>query len=304
MNRGEKMKYYIGVDLGGTNLRVAKIDENGKIIQECKDISEAHKGIDTVVLKMIKMIKSIENYQECLGVGCAIPGPVDKTKNISTLSTNVPGMAYSDFYKLMEKELGLPVYLDNDVNAAALGEAMLGAGKNEEIVYYITISTGIGGGLVINKKVHGGRLGYAGEVANIIIDRNREKHNHLNIGAVENEASGLAIIRKASELYGRKFDSAKELFDLCVEGDEKAVNLVNELAYDIAVMLSSVAHIIDPHIFVFGGGVMKSKDIFFPKVHEYFKTLVHEKMREVKFSVAELEEPGIIGAAMLVKERM
>lgn len=298
------MKYYIGVDLGGTNLRVAKIDENGKIIQECKDISEAHKGIDTVVLKMIKMIKSIENYQECLGVGCAIPGPVDKTKNISTLSTNVPGMAYSDFYKLLEKELGLPVYLDNDVNAAALGEAMLGAGKNEEIVYYITISTGIGGGLVINKKVHGGRLGYAGEVANIIIDRNREKHNHLNIGAVENEASGLAIIRKASELYGRKFDSAKELFDLCVEGDEKAVNLVNELAYDIAVMLSSVAHVIDPHIFVFGGGVMKSKDIFFPKVHEYFKTLVHEKMREVKFSVAELEEPGIIGAAMLVKERM
>lgn len=304
MSRGEKMKYYIGVDLGGTNLRVAKIDENGKIIQECKDISEAHKGIDTVVLKMIKMIKSIENYQECLGVGCAIPGPVDKTKNISTLSTNVPGMAYSDFYKLMEKELGLPVYLDNDVNAAALGEAMLGAGKNEEIVYYITISTGIGGGLVINKKVHGGRLGYAGEVANIIIDRNREKHNHLNIGAVENEASGLAIIRKASKLYGRKFDSAKELFDLCVEGDEKAVNLVNELAYDIAVMLSSVAHVIDPHIFVFGGGVMKSKDIFFPKVHEYFKTLVHEKMREVKFSVSELEEPGIIGAAMLVKERM
>lgn len=298
------MKYYIGVDLGGTNLRVAKIDENGKIIQECKDISEAHKGIDTVVLKMIKMIKSIENYQECLGVGCAIPGPVDKTKNISTLSTNVPGMAYSDFYKLMEKELGLPVYLDNDVNAAALGEAMLGAGKNEEIVYYITISTGIGGGLVINKKVHGGRLGYAGEVANIIIDRNREKHNHLNIGAVENEASGLAIIRKASKLYGRKFDSAKELFDLCVEGDEKAVNLVNELAYDIAVMLSSVAHVIDPHIFIFGGGVMKSKDVFFPKVHEYFKTLVHEKMREVKFSVAELEEPGIIGAAMLVKERM
>lgn len=304
MSRGEKMKYYIGVDLGGTNLRVAKIDENGKIIQECKDISEAHKGIDTVVLKMIKMIKSIENYQECLGVGCAVPGPVDKTKNISTLSTNVPGMAYSDFYKLMEKELGLPVYLDNDVNAAALGEAMLGAGKNEEIVYYITISTGIGGGLVINKKVHGGRLGYAGEVANIIVDRNREKHNHLNIGAVENEASGLAIIRKASKLYGRKFDSAKELFDLCAEGDEKAVNLVNELAYDIAVMLSNVAHVIDPHIFIFGGGVMKSKDIFFPKVHEYFKTLVHEKMREVKFSVAELEEPGIIGAAMLVKERM
>ncbi len=298
------MKTYIGIDLGGTNVRVAKVDESGNIIQECKEASEVHNGKEALVAKMVRMVQSLDNYQECLGVGCAVPGPVDKVKNVMTMSTNIPGFDYYEFAEIMSIQLGIPVYLDNDVNAAALGEAMLGAGKNDDIVYYVTISTGIGGGLVVNKKVHGGRNGYAGEVANIVIDRNREKHNHLNIGAVENEASGLAIIKKASALYGREFESAKELFDLALEGDEKAQNLVNEMALDIALMLSSVAHVIDPHIFIFGGGVMKSKDVFFPKVHEHFKNLVHDKMSDVKFTVAELNEPGLVGAAMLVKEKI
>lgn len=298
------MKYYVGIDLGGTNVRVAKVDETGKIIQEFKEASEVHNGKELLVKKMIRMVQSLDNYQECLGVGCAVPGPVDKVKNVMTMSTNIPGFAYYEFARIMSERLNMPVYLDNDVNAAALGEAILGAGKNDAIVYYVTISTGIGGGLVINQKVHGGRNGYAGEVANIVIDRNREKHNHLNIGAVENEASGLAIIKKASSLYNRPFDSAKELFDLALAGDLKAKNLVDDMAFDIALMLSSVAHVVDPHIFIFGGGVMKSKDVFFPKVHEHFKKLVHDKMSDVKFTVAELEEPGLVGAAMLVKERI
>lgn len=298
------MKYYIGIDLGGTNVRAAKVDETGRIVQDVKEATEVQNGREALVAKMIRMVKSLDNYQECLGVGCAIPGPVDKVMNMSTMSTNIPGFAYYEVAQIMSEALSMPVYLDNDVNAAALGEAMLGAAKDDAIVYYVTISTGIGGGLVVNKKVHGGKRGYAGEVANIIIDRNRNTYNHLNAGAVENEASGLAMIRRASELYGRPFESAKELFDLALANDEKAIKLVDEISYDIAVMLSAVAHVIDPHIFVFGGGVMKSKDVFFPKVHEHFKSLVHEQMRDVKFVPASLEEPGVVGAAMLVKEKL
>lgn len=296
------MKYYIGVDLGGTNVRVAKVSELGDVIQEVKEPSEVKQGRDHVVAKIIRMIKTLDNYQEAKGIGLAVPGPVDTQKRVMTIATNVPGFEGFEFAKIMEEELKLPVYLDNDVNAAGIGEAVLGAGKDYPIVYYVTISTGIGGAAIINGKVLSGRYGYAGEIGNIIIDRNRKKHNFLNIGAVENEASGLAIIRKASEVFGYEFTSAKELFDLAANNDPQAMKMVDELAYDIAVMLSAIAHVIDPHIFVFGGGVMKSKDVFFPLVEKHFQSLVHEKMRDVKFETAKLSEPGIIGAAMLVKE--
>lgn len=298
------MKYYIGIDLGGTNVRVAKVSETGEVIQEVKQASEVHKGIVAVADKMVNMIKSLDNYQECLGVGCAVPGPVDKVKNRSTLATNVPGLNEYDIAEHISKAVGIPVYLDNDVNAAALGEAILGAGKNYGIVYYLTISTGIGGCVVINKKVLGGRNGYAGEIANIIIDRQREKVNYLNVGAVENEASGLSLTRKYNQAFNANETSAKALFDKAKAGDEVALKIVKEAAYDIAQMLSAIAHVIDPHVFIFGGGVMASKDLFFPLVREYFETLVHQDMKNIRFSLPGLKEPGIVGAAMLVQERL
>lgn len=296
------MKYYIGVDLGGTNVRVAKVNELGEVIQEKKEASEVKNGREYVVAKIVRMIKSLDNYQEAQGVGLAVPGPVDTVNRVMTIATNVPGFEGFEFAKIMESELNMPVYLDNDVNAAGLAEAVLGAGKEYPIVYYVTISTGIGGAAIINGKVLSGRYGYAGEIGNIIIDRNRLKHNYLNVGAVENEASGVAIIRKANLAFNREFTNAKELFDLASQKDPLAIRMVDELAYDIAVMLSTVAHVIDPYVFVFGGGVMKSKDVFFPLVHQHFQNLVHEKMRDIKFETAKLNEPGIVGAAMLIKE--
>lgn len=298
------MRKFIGIDLGGTNVRVAIVREDGEVLHDVKELSEVHLGKDALVAKMVRMVKSLPNWNTCSGVGLAVPGPVDTVKRVMTIATNVPGFEGFEFAKIMEAELNMPVYLDNDVNAAALGEAVFGAGKDDRMVYYVTISTGIGGAAVINKKVLSGRYGYAGEVGNIIIDRNRNKYNALNPGAVENEASGLAICRRASEIYGRTFTNAKEVFDLAKANDEKALKLVNDVAYDIAVMLSSVAHVIDPHVFIFGGGVMQSKDVFFPLVHKYFQSMVHEKMRDVKFVTASLKEPGIVGAAMLIKENL
>ena len=189
--------------------------------------------------------------------------------------------------------------MDNDVKVAALGEAVLGAGKGYPIVYYVTISTGVGGALVIDKKVISGQNGHAGEVGNICIDRNREKYNILNVGAAENEASGTALTRKGRELFGDKIHNAGDVFDLARSGDEKALKLVDEMAYDLAMMFCAIGHIIDPHIFVVGGGVMKGKDVFFEKMETYYRSMIHEGMQPVIFREAELEEPGILGAAML-----
>lgn len=294
------MDFYIGVDLGGTNVRVAKVNEQGEVLQVVKEATEVNKGVEHVIQKMIHMIESIDGYEECKGIGMGVPGPVDTKNGKMILATNLPGFEGYPITERMEGHFHIPAFLDNDVNVAGMGEAVLGAGKGCDIVYYVTISTGIGGALVVNQKVVAGKNGHAGEVANIIIDRNREKVNYLNVGAVENEASGTAITRKGKALFGdEKIAHAGDVFDLARKGNAQALQLCDEVAYDIAVMFSTIAHVADPEVFVLGGGVMKGKDVFFDKMESYYRTMIHKGMQTVVFKEAELEEPGIVGAAML-----
>ncbi|MEF2781609.1 MAG: ROK family protein, partial [Clostridium sp.] len=294
------MKTYIGVDLGGTNVRVAKVDENGNILQLVKQPTEVDKGREYVVEKIISMIESIEGYEDCAGIGMGVPGPVDTKNKVMILSTNLSGFKGFEFAKIISDHFKKPTFLDNDVNVAGMGEALLGAGKGKDIVYYVTISTGIGGALVVNEKVIAGKNGHAGEIANLVIDRNRNKVNYLNVGAVENEASGTAITKKGKAVFGENaIQHAGDVFDLARKGNEQALQLCDEVAYDLAMMFSQIAHVVDPEVFVLGGGVMKGKDVFFDKMESYYRDLIHQGMQTVEFVEAELEEPGIVGAAML-----
>lgn len=293
------MKKYIGVDLGGTNIRAAVVDETGKILQMHKDVSEPEKGVQHVLQKMIALIESLDDYQDCVGIGLGIPGPIDTINGKIIVSTNLPKLVGYPIANDISKHFNKPVFMDNDVKVAALGEAVLGGGKDYPIVYYVTISTGIGGALVIDQKVISGQNGHAGEVGNISIDRNREKYNILNIGAAENEASGTAITRVGKEVFGDHINHAGDVFDLARKGDEKALKIVDDMAYDLAMMFSAIAHIVDPHVFVVGGGVMKAKDVFFDKMEKYYRDMIHVGMQSVVFKEAELDEPGIVGAAML-----
>lgn len=297
------MKTYIGVDLGGTNIRAAKVDEDGNILQILKDSSEPDKGVDHVMNKMINLIESIDDYEECVGIGLGIPGPIDTINGKIIVSTNLPKLVGYPIAEHISKHFNKPVFMDNDVKVAALGEAVLGGGKGYPIVYYVTISTGIGGALVIDKNVISGQNGHAGEVGNISIDRNRKKYNVLNVGAVENEASGTAITRIGKETFGEHIENAGDVFALAKEGNEKAMEIVENMSYDLAMMFSTIAHIVDPHVFVVGGGVMKAKDVFFDKMEKYYRDMIHVGMQPVVFKEALLDEPGIVGAAMLAMEK-
>ncbi len=298
------MKKYIGVDLGGTNIRAAIVQEDGSILEMKKTQSCPERGAEAVMETMITLIESLEGYEECEGIGMGIPGPIDTINGKIIVSTNLPKLIGFPIAQYIEEHFHKPAFMDNDVKVAALGEAVLGAGKGYPIVYYVTISTGVGGALVIDKKVISGQNGHAGEIGNICIDRNREKYNILNVGAAENEASGTALTRKGRELFGDKIHDAGDVFDLARSGDEKALKLVDEMAYDLAMMFCAIGHIIDPHIFVVGGGVMKGKDVFFEKMETYYRSMIHEGMQPVIFREAQLEEPGILGAAMLPMTKM
>lgn len=295
------MKYYIGIDLGGTNVRVAKVDETGLVLEEIKSPSYASEGPERVLSNIKSMLLKISDLSSCEGIGMAVPGPVDTYRGVMNMSTNLPGFTHYPIVKELEAAFDLPVFLDNDANAAGLAEAIVGAGENLPIVYYLTHSTGIGGALIVNGKVVSGKNGYAGEVANIVIDRNRKKYNHLNAGAVENEASGTAICRIGKEKIGTSINSASDVFELARQGEPQALAIIDDMAYDFALMMSAISHVCDPFVFVIGGGCSKASDVYFDKLEKYYHSLIHEGMRSTRIVKAILDEPGVIGAAMLVK---
>ncbi len=300
------MNYYIGIDLGGSNVRVAKMDAEGRIVQDVIAPSHGKEGPENIEANILGLLEQFD-LTDVKSIGLAIPGPVDGERNVITMATNIPGCEDYPFAANMEKITGIPVFLDNDANAAGLAEALLGSGKGYNIVYYITHSTGIGGGLIINGKIISGHKGYAGEIANVIVDPDAKQYpiySHLNRGGVETVASGTAIGLIGKDIIGEEGSSARKVFVLASEGNEKAKAIVDKMAKDLATCLSAISAIVAPDCFVIGGGCSKSSVLYFKLVREYFKSMAHEGMREVPILKATLQEPGVLGAAMIGKSRL
>lgn len=293
------MKKYVGIDLGGTNVRVAIINEKGELLEELKRPSLSDQGPEIVLNNIIDMIRTLRDWESCQGIGIGIPGPVDVERGCVTVATNIKGFEEFPVVDYMKKHFDMPIYLDNDANVAGLAEAIVGSGRGKRIVYYVTHSTGIGGALIVNGQVVSGRYGYAGEIANIIVDPSRERFNHLNAGAVENWASGDAIVRQGRELISEDINSAYDVFLLAQDGHQVANEIIDTMVEYFATMLSAIGHVVDPHVFVLGGGVSLSHEFYLDRVIARYQELVHGGMKSVEFKLASLEEPGIIGAAML-----
>lgn len=300
------MKYYIGIDLGGTNLRTLLVDENGKSYSEVKDVTERENGPDYVCEKIIHQIESLDTsvcngLEGVEGIGIGVPGPVDTRNGVMIMATNLPGFENYPICKKLSDKFNLPTFIDNDANVAGLAEAILGAGKGYPIVYYVTISTGIGGALIVDGKLVSGGRGHAGEIGNIIVKNDGYKFGGLNAGAAEGEASGTAITRKGKELLGDDaVNHAGDVFRLASEGNEKAKQIVDEVISEWATLFANIAHTVDPYVFVVGGGVMKSKDYFLDRLVAEFNEKIHVGMRgHIQFLTPEIADCGAIGAAML-----
>ena len=296
------MNYYVGVDLGGTNVRACKMDDDGNILEEFVTKSYGLTGpkekIRDAVFSVLDQITDIDKTQ---GIGVAIPGPVDIYNRVMPISNNLVGFENYKIADLIEERYDRPVYLDNDANMAGLAEAMLGAGKNKPIVYYITHSTGIGGALIFNHKIVSGQMGFAGEIGNIIVKDGCQRYSdYLNPGSIESESSGRGLGRKAARAFGEG-NTCKELFEKYAENDPKAIELVDEMADQMGRLLATISQICDPHIFVIGGGVaLNQHEKYFDKMvesyHKYFNGI-----KPAQVVLAKIKEPGVMGAAMLVK---
>jgi glucokinase len=294
------MTLRMGVDLGGTNMRVALLDEKGTILKDGRERTEAHLGPVSVISRLISLVERVKGKEDVRGIGIGCPGPLDVKTGTILSPPNLPGWVRIPLASIVEEHFQLPVKVDNDANVAAVAEARLGAGAGHESVYYITVSTGVGGGLVINGKVFQGANGYAGEIGNMIVIPNGHKHPALNPGALETLASGTAIgvAGEASGIAG----GAEEVLHQALIGNETAQQIVNEAIDYLAMTIANLTHAINPNVFVLGGGVMKAEDQILLPLREKVTSYVYPGLREsVHVVAAKLgANSGVIGAGLIV----
>jgi glucokinase len=290
----------IGVDLGGTNVRVALVDRQGLIVKELSDKTEVEREPDYVISKIARMINELKCEGNVSDVGIGAPGPLDAKAGFILDPPNLPGWTNIPIVELIEKRVGLNVVLDNDANAAALAESIYGSGRGYSSVYYLTVSTGIGGGFVINGNLFQGAQGYAGEIGNMIIVPNGRKQSSLNAGALEALASGTAIARDGRERLGIS-GGAEEVFTLAEKGNVAAQKIIEKAINYLAIGIANLAHAVNPEIFVLGGGVMQSeKQVLEPlrkKVKEYLYPGLKDTIRIVPAGLG--TKAGIVGASLL-----
>jgi glucokinase len=294
------MKNYIGVDLGGTNIRIARFDNQINLEEVIKIETAVENGIEQIIDKIVNAINQLKN-EYTSGVGISVPGQVDVEKGIILVLTNISLRDYP-IGEVVFNRTGLKVILNNDANVAGLGEAIKGTAADVKNSYYITWSTGIGGALIIDNKLVAGNNLYSGEIGNIIIWPNDEfKHSFMAKGAVEGLTSGTAIKRYANDLG---YKDAGELIGAAKNNDTKALEIIEFITDNFARLIATITHVVEVDKFVLGGGVvLKSGEFLIPYVQEklnnYLMPIMHDK---IVIEVAQLgDDAGITGSAFLAK---
>lgn len=276
-------KLFIGVDLGGTKIYTALSDENGNIIKEIIKPTEASKGYEQIVEKIkesIRYVSSDIKDNKIISIGIGSPGPLDVSNG---LIVNPPNLPFNNFniVDCLKDEFKLPVFLDNDANAATLAEYKFGAGVGTTNMIFITASTGVGAGAVLNKNIYRGSTSNALELGHTTVDYSGNKCGCGNMGCVEAMSSGTAIKNQAEELLKldvetslRKYDlvTAKEVFIESDNGDKLASEVLRKSLGYLGVAVSNAANIFDPDMIVVGGGVSDGGQIVFDIINEEMKT--------------------------------
>lgn len=307
-------KYAFGVDVGGTTVKLGLFNEEGHALDKWEIPTVKDNG---GVQILPDVAKSIENKmqekglskEEVLGIGIGTPGPVDE-KGTVYHAVNL-GWGVFNIPEEMNKYLDLPVKAGNDANVAAYGEMWQGGGKGYSDLVAVTLGTGVGGGIIINGKILTGANGAAGEIGHIHLEDNEEECCGCgNKGCMEQYGSATGIARLANKRLAEDDApsvlrqgniSAKSVFDAVKAGDAVAIEIANEFGEYLGKGLSSVAAVLNPEVFVIGGGVSKAGEVLFDYIRPAYQKYAFHAIRNVKFALATLgNDAGIYGAAAMV----
>jgi len=263
--------YSIGVDLGGTNLRAAAIDGAGKMLNKIAGSTPVKSGRSAVIADMVRAIETIEaglSGRRLAGVGVGIPGFILMEKGVVVGAPNLPDFDNYPVRDEIEQRLGAPVILENDSNAAALGEKWMGAGRDVEDLVLMTLGTGIGGGIIIGGRVLHGHLGMAAELGHVTVVPNGYPCGCGNAGCVEKYASATAVTAMAQLLNLGNGLSAEDVYNLAAGGNERAKMIFRSVGTSLGTALANLINIFNFPLYLLGGGLLGAWDQFEPAMIE------------------------------------
>ena len=295
------MKYAVGVDVGGTNTRVALIDDTFQIVKKEQFLTDREDVWDTI----FKIKDAAARFQvQTQGVGISCPGPLDLMSGTVLTPPNLPGWHNIAIERELSKALGVPVFLENDANLACLAEAAAGAGRDVRFVQFLTISTGVGAGFCMDKKIYHGSRGYAQEVANSILWKNGPSQGNLKEGSVEAVSSGTAIVKRAEEA-GLSVKHAGDVYQLALGGNLKAQEIMEDAYEYLSNFIGILYGVLDPDLFVLGGSVALKIPGFIKEIQNRTEQKVYPALKEnICIVPAQLgEDCGLIGAAYLAMQK-
>jgi glucokinase len=302
-------------DLGGTHLRVALVDESGRILTQLKKETPKGTNPECVVRALVEAEKQCLSdghvgSSRVIAASIMVPGAVDKTNSVVVQAPNVPCLNNFGLRQALEDELGRPVVLENDANAAAMGEMWLGAARGYQNVICVTLGTGVGGGIILDGKLWRGSDGAAGEFGHTTVNPfGGLKCKCGNEGCLELFASATAIVRMAAEdllhfpqslLKGEKL-TAETVYDAGRQGDELAVAVFERVGRYLGVGLVNIINLLNPEIIVIGGGVVNGWNLFANAMRQQVADRVfRSQVNRVKIVPAECgDNAGLLGAARL-----
>lgn len=277
--------FAIGVDLGGTNLRIAAVDSNGKVLEKTTTSTEVSRGRDQVIDEMCAAIQqTVTKFRsgvELAGIGIGVPGIIELQTGMLHESPNLPGWENYPVRDEIERRLRTTVVLENDANAAALGEKWLGAAASVDDMCMLTLGTGVGGGLVLNGRVWHGMTGMAAEIGHVNIDPDGPPCNCGSRGCLEQLASATAVKRmaieavatgKAPELARAMNEdpefSSKVVHQMAMQGDEPAREIFRVVGNALGIVLADLINIFNLPMYVIGGGASSAWDAFAPTMFD------------------------------------
>jgi len=278
------MGYYaIGVDLGGTNLRIAAVDASGKLLSKTELETGVALGREHVIDDLCRATEAMQakykGVAELCGIGVGVPGLIDSESGRLLESPNLPGWSNYDVKGDIERRLGASVILENDANAAALGEQWLGAGRNVESMCMYTLGTGVGGGLVLNGNIWRGWNGMAGELGHCNVEPGGHPCKCGSHGCLEQYASATAVVRMtrealasgaASQLLASAGESldARAVYECAMRGDAVARSVFERVGRALGLAIANMVNALNLPLYVIGGGVSSAWDAFSPTLFD------------------------------------
>ncbi|CDE46551.1 rOK family protein putative glucokinase [Clostridium sp. CAG:411] len=309
-------KFCIGVDIGGTTVKIGLFSEQGKVEEKWEIVTRKDEGGSFILSDIAASIQEkLEKHNiakdKVAGIGIGVPGPV--TEDGTVLKCVNLGWGIFNVADEVRKLTGIQnIKVGNDANVAALGEMWQGGGKGYKNIVMMTLGTGVGGGIILDGKILTGSKGAAGEIGHITVNYDEEDTcNCGKRGCLEQFASATGIVKeakrlllvsdKASKLRDLQYLSAKAIFDAAKEGDELADDLVDELTKYLGIAASHIAAVVDPEAFVIGGGVSKAGEILTNRIKQNYEKNVMFALQNKEFKLAELgNDAGIYGCAKMV----